>query len=219
MISTLFENPIIFFVSLIAIVIAITVHEFAHAYAADYLGDPTPRLQGRVTLNPAKHIDPLGMLLIALFGFGWGRAVEFDPYNLQNPRKDTAIIAVAGPAINFITAVIASIILRIVLPIDNAMLANISMLFLYPFITFSLLLGVFNLIPIHPLDGFKIVAGLLPEHKMDEWLDLQRYGPILLILMILPLINNQSMMNTILRPILTFLYPFFLPELNSAGIL
>lgn len=219
MITTLFSDPLSFLFSMVAIILAITVHEFAHAYAADHLGDPTPSLQGRITLNPIKHLDPLGIALIALFGFGWGKPVEFDPYNLQNPRKDSAIIALAGPVTNFICAILASIILRLLLATGNIALLNISTLILLPFISFSLILGVFNLIPIHPLDGFKIVGGMLPEDKVDEWNDLQRYGPIMLILMILPIIGNQSMLNTILRPILSFLFPFFLPELSSAGII
>lgn len=218
MITTLFTDPLAFIAGMIAIVIAIGVHEFAHAYTADYLGDPTPRLQGRVTLNPVKHIDPLGILLIALFGFGWGKPVEFDPYNLQNPRKDSAIISIAGPISNFILATLASLLLRGMFAFDNELLISIGYFFLFPFISFNLVLGLFNLIPIHPLDGFKIVGGILPEAKAHEWYELQRYGIIFLILLIIPLTGNQSMLETILRPILSFLYPFFLP-MPGAGVL
>ena len=215
MIQTLFSDPIYFVSSIIAIILAIAVHEFAHAYAPDHLGDPTPRLQGRITLNPIAHLDPIGIALIALFGFGWGKPVEFDPYNLQNPRKDSAIISFAGPLTNFVTAAIAAILLRFVIPADNFVISAISSLFLFPFISFSLLLGVFNLIPVHPLDGFKIVGGLLPEDRAREWYELERYGMIMLIIMILPLFGNRSMVDAIIRPILSFLYPFFLPQLGS----
>ncbi len=95
MLDTLFSNPLIFTGWLVSLVIAITVHEFAHAFAADRLGDPTPRLQGRLTLNPLSHLDPLGTILLILVRFGWGKPVQFDPYNLENPRRDSAIISFA----------------------------------------------------------------------------------------------------------------------------
>ncbi len=214
MITTLFSDPLMFFISLTAIVLAITIHEFAHAYVADHLGDPTPRLQGRVSLNPVKHIDPMGMLLIVMFGFGWGRAVEFDPYNLKHPLRDTAKIALAGPLINFILAVICAVLLRFILPSGNEGSASLMMVvisFFYTFISFNVILGIFNLIPLHPLDGYKIVAGLLPQHKLDEWADLRRYGPMLLIIMILPLVNGRSMIDVIMKPILSFIFPLLIP--------
>src|SRR4051812_27134518 len=105
MIGSLFTSPLSFFVAAIALLIAITVHEFSHALSADKLGDPTPRLQGRISLNPLVHLDPIGTLLILFVGFGWGKPVVFDPFNLKNPRKDAAIISLAGPASNFILAI------------------------------------------------------------------------------------------------------------------
>ncbi|KXK11176.1 MAG: hypothetical protein UZ22_OP11002000380 [Microgenomates bacterium OLB23] len=95
--SELFTNPVGAVLFLLSIVAAVTVHEFAHAKTADNLGDPTPQLQGRVTLDPRSHLDPIGSLLFLLFGFGWGRPVPYDPYNLKNPQKDAAMIALAGP--------------------------------------------------------------------------------------------------------------------------
>ena len=102
--STLFSNPFLFLLEIIALVSALTFHEFAHAWMADKLGDPTPRLQDRLTLNPAKHLDPLGTLLLLVAGFGWGKPVEFDPFNLRHPRRDTALIALAGPVSNILMA-------------------------------------------------------------------------------------------------------------------
>ncbi|MEK7065464.1 MAG: site-2 protease family protein, partial [Patescibacteria group bacterium] len=97
MLDQLATNPLGFLFWLIALVVAITIHEFSHAYAADRLGDPTPRLQGRLTLNPLAHLDPLGTLMLLIARFGWGKPVVFDPFNLRHPRRDAAIISFAGP--------------------------------------------------------------------------------------------------------------------------
>jgi Zn-dependent protease len=171
---------------------AIAVHEFSHAFVADKLGDPTPRLQGRVTLNPKAHIDLMGILFLFMFGFGWGRPVQFDPFNLKSPRRDAALISVAGPISNLLIAVILSLVLRAT-----------SMSFLIIFIQLNVMLAVFNLLPIHPLDGFKIVGGLLPEDKAREWYQLERYGLLFLILLILP-IGKGSMISSIISPAISF---------------
>jgi Zn-dependent protease len=110
MLNLLSESPFLFVIAIVNLVIAITVHEFAHAFAADRLGDPTPRLQGRVTLNPTKHLDLYGSLFMILAGFGWGKPVEFDPFNLREPRRDAAIISFAGPLSNIIMAVIVGLV-------------------------------------------------------------------------------------------------------------
>src|SRR3989344_8726175 len=159
MIATLFTDPLFFFLALISIVIAITIHEYAHAKTADYLGDPTPGLQGRLTLNPKAHIDLYGLLFLVLFGFGWGKPVQFDPFNLKNPRRDSAIISIAGPISNVVLALICSLLLRLFLFFDTSIVSAIGSLILPPIIMLNLILAVFNLIPIHPLDGFKIVVG------------------------------------------------------------
>src|SRR3989304_9414536 len=95
-----------------ALLIAVTIHEFAHAFIADKLGDPTPGMQGRISLNPLRHLDPIGTLMLILFRFGWGKPVPFDPFNLRHPKRDSAIIALAGPVSNIILAIFASFILR-----------------------------------------------------------------------------------------------------------
>lgn len=207
MIATLFQNPILFFFSLISLTVAVTVHEFAHAYAADKLGDPTPRLQGRVTLNPLAHLDPVGTLLILISGFGWGKPVIFDPYNLRNPRKDAAIISFAGPLSNFLLALILSIIYKLFIffhffNFDTIGYSIISVFF-FSLILLNITLGVFNLIPIHPLDGFKIVGGMLSSQKAQEWHQLERYGLLFLIALFIPL-GNASMLDMVLRPVTNF---------------
>lgn len=193
-----------------AIAIAITIHEFAHALAADKLGDPTARINDRLSLNPIKHYDPLGttMLLftaiLAISGtpiipLGWAKPVPFDPYNLNNPKRDGALIALAGPLTNIALAVLLAILLRIVgeIPLANILLtANI---------TLNVSLAIFNLLPIHPLDGSKILLWLLPRHLAIDYEDfIQRYSPIILILFIIP-IAGQSLAGQILNPIMQML--------------
>lgn len=204
MISYLFSNPLIFIIYFIAILVAIAIHEFSHAWAADYLGDPTPRLQGRLKLNPLVHIDKIGMLFLLFFGFGWGKPVQFDPYNLKEPRRDAAIISLAGPSSNFILAIILSILLKLFIFLQLNFLIIIGSFIFIPMIKMNIILGVFNLLPIYPMDGFKIVAGILPEEKAQEWNQLQRYGMIFLILLIFP-IAGSSMLNNILQPIVDFI--------------
>lgn len=181
MIETLISSPLSFLISLLAIGAAITIHEFAHAWTADHLGDPTPRLQGRLTLNPLAHLDPLGTLMLVLFRFGWGKPVQFDQFNLRNPRRDAMLISIAGPASNLLTATLAAIILRF-LPSNL-----LTFLTLQPFIVISVVLAVFNFVPIHPLDGGKILSGILPLSLAREWEQIQaQFGTILLIMMVLP---------------------------------
>lgn len=211
MITTLFTNPLFFVINLIALVVAITIHEFAHAITADKLGDPTPRIQKRVTLNPLSHLDMYGTLFLLLFGFGWGKPVEFDWFNIKNPRRDAALISIAGPASNFLLALICSLLIRLFLIINNPMLVIIGQLLLVPIISLNLILGVFNLIPIHPLDGFKIVSGLLNREQAVEWDKLSRYGFIFLLFLIIPF-GSKSMLSTILDPILSFLHILFIPQ-------
>lgn len=209
MILSLFSNPIVFFLSAISLVVAITVHEFAHAKTADHLGDPTPRLQGRVTLNPMAHLDLWGTIMLLLVGFGWGKPVQFDPFNLEHARRDSAIISIAGPVSNFILALLGSMLLfaSTLLSFEIPLIVGI---FLIVFIKMNLLLGVFNLLPIHPLDGFKIVGGLLSESQAREWHQLERFGFLFLIMLIMPF-GDEPMLRKILNPILEFLYQIFIP--------
>jgi len=210
MITTLFTNPLQFILSAIAIVIAISIHEWAHAKTADYLGDPTPSMQGRLTLNPRAHLDLYGTLFLLIIGFGWGKPVQFDPFNLQNPRRDAAIISFAGPISNFILATASSLILYLFTFISVPVVTAISFIFLPSFIIMNLLLGVFNLLPIHPLDGFKIVGGMLNKNQAFEWYKLERFGMLFLLMLIIPF-GNQSMLEAIIRPVLNFLYHIFIP--------
>src|SRR3989344_5780068 len=134
-------DPLALLLFLPALVIAITVHEFSHAFAADRLGDPTPQLQGRLTLNPLKHLDPVGSLMLLFFRFGWGKPVEFDPYHLRHPRRDAALISLAGPAVNLILATVLSLVLKF----SPSPLFSI---FLSPVILININLAIFNLLPV-----------------------------------------------------------------------
>ncbi len=166
---------------LVAIVLGITVHEFMHAYAAHRLGDDTGRLLGRLTLNPLAHFDLFGTLLLVLAGFGYGKPVPFNESRLRSP-SGVALVAAAGPAANFAIAAICAIPLRFgTAELLGAAYAEILTWVVY----YNCVLGIFNLIPIPPLDGSNVVYGLLPPRQQYSFRQYQQYGPILLLLLLL----------------------------------
>ncbi len=168
-------NPQAIIAGLIAITIALTVHEFAHAYRAEQAGDPTARSMGRVTLNPLAHYDPIGSTMILLFGFGWGKPVPVNPYRFRNPRRDQVMVSFWGPLSNLIVAAVIAIPLRLGLGGDYK-----SMLFII--LQVQVYLALFNLIPVPPLDGSHILSGLLPiaqARRLDAIYS--QYGMLLLI--------------------------------------
>ena len=159
-----------------AIIIAITFHEFAHAFVADKLGDDLPRKQGRLTLNPLKHLDPIGSLMLLFAGFGWGKPVNTNPYNYRRTismKKGSALVALAGPVMNFALALVFAIIYAFLSRLTgpfwtsyNSLGVTIVSMFRLCY-TINVGLGVFNLIPLPPLDGSKILIALLPENAAD----------------------------------------------------
>jgi len=212
---------ILFLVWIIAFVVAITIHEFAHAWMADKLGDPTARVQGRLSLNPIVHYDPVGTTLLLVLvilkamgapviPFGWAKPVKYDPFNLKDPRRDAALISLSGPLTNILFATILALVLRIPYSPFSPM-SSISGIF-YPFIVLNISLGVFNLVPVHPLDGGKIITGLLPEEQARE-LDifLNRYGTIILFFLIFPIFKGTSLISLIISPVIDFLINLLLP--------
>ena len=194
-----FSNPLLLILWLAALIIAVTIHEFAHAFAADRLGDPTPKLMGRLTLNPLAHLDVLGTLMLLIARFGWGKPVQIDPFNLQNPRRDSALIALAGPLSNLLLAVVLSLILRT--GFDFYFVSS----FLKLLVMLNVVLALFNLLPIHPLDGFNIVEGFLPEEQAKDWHSLSSYGLIFLLVLIFPLTNQGSLGSQLLNPPIDFI--------------
>lgn len=203
MLNELFTSPQAFFIWAGSLLVAITIHEFAHAWMADHLGDPTPRLNGRLTLNPVAHLDPIGTLMLLFTRFGWGKPVPVDEFNLDNPRKDHALISLSGPAINLSFSLVLAIVLGL---IGFQTAGNIIL----PLIIMNVSLGVFNLIPIPPLDGSKIVLGILPAQTASEWEALfSQYGTVLLILLILPL-GGVSFASRIVSPITSRIISWFL---------
>ncbi len=143
------------------ILLAISIHEFSHGYVAVKLGDDTPRMQGRMTLNPIKHIDPLGFICLLLVGFGWAKPVMIDPRNFKNPRRDDLLVSIAGPVSNFIMAIIFVIIMKLVymfLPVTD--MTQVVWSVLAGTVSINLVLMVFNLLPIPPLDGHHILGSI-----------------------------------------------------------
>lgn len=207
------------------LIISVVIHEYSHGKVADRLGDPTAKIAGRLTLNPIPHIDPIGSIILPLLLifsqagilFGWAKPVPVDFYNLRNPRKDAALISLAGPGANLLLALVCAVLLNLFIFFKLSFLATIGSLLLIPLIQINVILGIFNLLPIPPLDGFKIVGGIIPEDKSREWYQLERYGLIFIILLIIPF-GQSSMLSLILGPVVNFILNLLLP-FRGAGII
>lgn len=211
MLTDLFNNPIGFFLWIIGLLVAITVHEYSHAAVADRLGDPTARLMGRVTLNPLAHLDVLGTIMLLLASFGWGKPVPVDTFNLRHPRRDSAFISFAGPLSNLVLASLCSFFLRLVLAFGSSGLGvTLAFAILSPIVIMNVSLAIFNLIPIYPFDGFAIVRGFLPEEAAKQWQQLESLGYIMILILVFPLFG-QSIVLSIIEPVIRFLINILLP--------
>lgn len=188
------ENPAAFVlvigIGLIGLIIGFTVHEFSHALTSHIEGDDTARRMGRLTFNPIKHIDLLGFILLLVVGFGWAKPVQVDPYNLRHGRFGMSMVALAGPLSNFVLAFALGLVFRLdLLPVvtDTRFISGVVEILgfaAFLAIFFNLILGIFNLIPLPPLDGSKVVGGLLPSSLYRSYLQFERYGWIPLIALI-----------------------------------
>ncbi len=174
-------------IGLAGLIVGFTVHEFSHAFTAHMQGDNTARRMGRLTFNPVKHIDLLGFLLLLVVGFGWAKPVQVDPYNLRGGRLGMSLVAFAGPLSNFVLAFILGLVFRFdLLPVvfqarGISGVEEILGFAAFLAIFFNLILGIFNLIPLPPLDGSKVLGGLLPRTLYEPYLQFERYGWIPLI--------------------------------------
>ena len=175
------EDPLAFVLVALAIIGAIALHEFAHAYAADLQGDRMPRAMGRVSLDPRRHLDPMGTIAIFLIGFGWGKPVEFRPQALSSKRFGAAIVALAGPVTNLLLAILAALALHPLLDAHSTTLTDALLRFVLMFFQINILLAVFNLIPLPPLDGSRLLTIFLPPSKQNILFFLDRYGFFILL--------------------------------------
>lgn len=172
------------------VIVGISFHEFAHGWAALKMGDPTAKFQGRLTVNPAAHIDPVGFVALMFCGFGWGRPVEVNPSNFKNRRKGEIIVSLAGVVMNLIIAVITGFVLKFIFMAGGAtfadsQLGDIIVTILIYVIQINLVLMIFNLIPVPPLDGFTVVTEIFNLRFTNTYYTMIRYGSIILLALIL----------------------------------
>jgi Zn-dependent protease len=198
------DDPRVFVAFVIAVILGITFHEFSHAAVATLQGDQTARSQGRLTLNPIAHLDPLGSIALILAGFGWGRPVPFNPMRLRSRRVGAALVGLAGPAANFVLALAAAIGGRVLFSTGTgAFEVNFSLILLDMLVTLNVVLGVFNLLPIPPLDGSRLLSIFLPPSRQNIVYFLDRYGIFLLLGL---LILAPNLLTPLFRSITRALY-------------
>ncbi|MBU0511190.1 MAG: site-2 protease family protein [Chloroflexi bacterium] len=207
-------NPATLIARILVLLTAFSVHEFAHAWMADYFGDDTPRINGRLTLNPMAHLDPMGSLMLILAGFGWAKPVPVNPYALRRHSPSAMMwVALAGPLSNFVMAIVAAIPFRLGLfsmydafMVAGQFLPTLPQL-LVEFVYINLVLMLFNLIPLAPLDGEKVVDYFLPPSGSDFLASIRPYGPmILLLLFIAGPYLGINILGWILGPPIQFLF-------------
>lgn len=165
------------------IIIAMVIHEFSHARVAYALGDPTPKMDGRLTLNPAAHVDLIGLVMLFLVHFGWAKPVRINPMNFSNPRRDDILVSFAGPLSNLITAFVFTILfvfmVKLRLPMSEGLLVVFNLIIIY-----NINFAIFNMLPIPPLDGSHILRNLLPYELARRYEELERYSFIFLIIIL-----------------------------------
>lgn len=197
-------------ISFVPFLLALTVHEVAHGYVAYRKGDFTAKLMGRITMNPIKHVDPLGTIIFPLMLalsrspviFGWAKPVPVSRRNFKNPRKDMTLVALAGPLSNVLLAMVFALALKVLLLVfgpgalsKSKVLESLAAM-LWVGMNISIYLGVFNLFPVYPLDGSHIVEGILPEDKALVYSRMERYGSIILIVLLF-----TGVLQSVIRPV------------------
>lgn len=198
------DDPQLFFAFVIAVIVGITFHEFSHAAVATLQGDQTARSQGRLTLNPLSHLDPLGSIALVVAGFGWGRPVPFSPMHLRSRRWGAALVSLAGPAANFVLALVSVIALRLLYSntLEGFQL-DFRVRLLEMLVLLNVVLGVFNLLPIPPLDGSRLLSIFLPPSRQNIVYFLDQYGIFLLLGI---LILAPGLLTPVFRGVTRFLY-------------
>lgn len=174
--NLIFQEPLFFLAYLIAIFYVLTVHEFSHALSAHLVGDNTAKDYGRLTFNPFAHVDFLGLLMLFFAGFGWGKPVPINPNNFRKPRRDIMFVSFAGPLSNFLSGIFFILVLKIVVTYTTLSSANLLVNFLFILIIINFTLFIFNLLPIPPLDGSKILFSILPSKFDNIKYLLNKYG-------------------------------------------
>ncbi|MGD8292066.1 MAG: site-2 protease family protein [Desulfobacterales bacterium] len=196
------------------ILLALTFHEYAHAYVANRFGDDTAKQNGRLSLNPLRHLDPLGTIMIFLVHFGWAKPVPVNPYRLKNPKKDMLWISAAGPLSNMALALASGILLRIFIATvetpDQTSFMTLLTYVIFMSLQINLALAIFNILPIAPLDGSKILSGLLPDSFGSMFHIMERYGPFILLgLIIFGRLTGVSILGGLIWPFVKFFSSIF----------
>ncbi|MFA6099899.1 MAG: site-2 protease family protein [Patescibacteria group bacterium] len=197
--TTLFSDPILFVLWIIAVLVALTIHEFSHALVATWLGDPTAKRMGRLSLNPLAHIDWFGLAALVLVSFGWGKPVPFNPYQLKDQKWGPLYIGIAGPISNMLMVIISGLLLRGLAPILGG--SNLLIVFLSLCFLINTALMLFNLIPLPPLDGSKIVLALFHQPKWYKFREaMERYGSwTLMALVMLDIFLGVGIISSVLN--------------------
>jgi len=195
-------NPLVAIAWLAAIFLSLTVHEFSHAWVGKLRGDKTAEREGRLTLNPIAHIDPVGLIPLLLFGFGWAKPVPFNPYNLKNPKWDSVAIALAGPFSNLVLAVLSALCIRLLVGSQVVTSLNLLIIFLFLMLLLNLFLMFFNIVPIHPLDGSKLFFAIFdkPKHAALRQFVAIRGPQILLAMVVIALVTNYDIFFFVSAP-------------------
>jgi Zn-dependent protease len=209
LLNLIFQQPALFIVVILAIIVALTIHEYAHAMIAYSFGDSTAERMGRLTLNPFAHLDPVGFIMLLIAGFGYAKPVPYDPRNLKDPRRDAVWISLAGPASNIIMAIVFAVAFRMLSGSFGA--ENLLINFLYYATVLNVNLALFNLLPIPPLDGSQLLITVLHDAKWNKLRSiLLTQGPmILLMLIILDSIGGIGIFSAIFGTADTFFFSLF----------
>ena len=203
-------DPAVQVILIPVIIFALSFHEFSHGWMAHRYGDPTAKLAGRLTLNPIAHLDVFGSLALYLMGFGWAKPVPVNPQYLANPKRDMMWIALAGPVSNLIVALISGILLSVLLRLGLIGSQSPLIMVLIMSLQINLVLAIFNFIPIPPLDGSRILEGLVPNKYHNELAKFEYYGPrILMGLILISMFTRFNIFAVIISPIMTVFLKLF----------